>query len=252
MEVLAQIVVVLVVILGAYLTSPASRGNRGERWVNAVLDRDLPRREYKVCHDITLDTSHGPTQIDHIVLSRYGVFVIETKNYSGWIFGSAKRRQWTQTIYGYKSRFQNPLHQNYKHVKAVESFFSLDLSYIHSVVVFVGNSEFKTDFPDNVTDYWGLCPYILSKKELLLGTSHVREMASRLDDHKAGRVPKTPTLTVIHDDPSCPKCGERMVRRTARKGTNVGSDFWGCPQFPRCRGVRKISIAVDSSRISNS
>lgn len=252
MEVLALILFVLFALIWASLRSPTAKGARGESRVNAVLDRQLPKREYKVFHDITLDTTHGPTQIDHIVLSRYGVFVIETKNYSGWIFGDAKSKQWTQTIYGNKSRFQNPLHQNYKHVKAVESFFSLDLRLIHSVVVFVGDSEFRTDLPDNVTDYWELCPYILSKRELLLDTRRVRAMASSLNDHKAGRVSETPTLTVVHDDPSCPKCGERMVRRKARKGKNVGSDFWGCLRFPRCRGVRKISTASDPTRIVNS
>ena len=198
MELLALILIVLVLFgfIGAYLRSPTVKGARGERRVNSVLNRKLPSREYKAFHDVTLDTSRGPTQIDHIVVSRYGVFVIETKNYTGWIFGDARSKQWTQTIYGHKTRFQNPLRQNFKHTKAVESFLSLRPRYVHSVVVFVGDAEIRTDLPVNVTHLRGLCPYILSHRDLLLGTSRVREIATILSDHKEGRESrKTPTVS---------------------------------------------------------
>ncbi len=39
-------------------------------------------------------------------------------------------------------------------------------------------------------------------------------------------------------EPACPKCGSRMVMRTAKKGENAGASFWGCPQYPACRGTR--------------
>lgn len=229
-------------LVGAYLRSPSVKGARGERRVNSILDRQLPSREYKVFHDITLPTSRGPTQIDHIVVSRYGIFVVETKNYTGWIFGDARSRQWTQVIYGKKTRFQNPLRQNFKHRKAIETFLTLSPQHVHSVIVFVGDAKFKTDLPANVTRLSGLCPHILSYRELLLGTSRVRAIATMLSDYKEGReLRQSPALTVIPAEPICPKCGERMVLREARRGKNVGSKFWGCPQFPRCRGVRVIS-----------
>jgi len=187
LEVLAVILFFLFALIWTSLRSPTTKGARGESQVNAVLERELPNREYMVFHDITLDTTHGPTQIDHIVVSRFGVFVVETKNYTGWIFGNAKSKQWTQTIYRKKSRFQNPLRQNFKHTKAVESFLSLSPRYVHSVVVFAGDAKFKTDLPDNVTHLWELCPYILSFRELLLDTSRVRTIAMMLSDHKEGR-----------------------------------------------------------------
>lgn len=37
--------------------------------------------------------------------------------------------------------------------------------------------------------------------------------------------------------PLCPKCGREMVLRTAKKGSNLGEQFWGCPDYPGCRGV---------------
>jgi restriction system protein len=236
------LLVVLIAAIGAYLRSPTVKGARGERRVNSMLERQLPSKEYKVFHDVTLPTSQGPTQIDHIVVSRYGVFVVETKNYTGWIFGDAKSKQWTQTIFGYKSRFQNPLHQNFKHTKAVESFLSLSPQYVHSVVVFVGDAEFMTDLPDNVTYLPELCSFVLSFRDLLLDTSRVRAIAMMLTDHKEGReFRQEPALAAVPDEPRCPKCGERMVLRKARKGKNAGNEFWGCPRFPGCGGVRQIA-----------
>lgn len=245
--------IVLLAVIGAYLRSPAVKGARGERRVNSILGRQLSSEEYEVFHDVTLHTIQGPTQIDHIVVSKYGVFVIETKNYTGWIFGDAKSAQWTQVIYGTKTRFQNPLRQNFRHTKAVESFLSLSPRYVHSVVVFVGDAEFKTDLPDNVTHLRELCPYVRSFRDLSLDTSRVSEIAQLLSDHKEGReVRRTPTLNVAPDEPVCPKCGERMVLREARKGKDAGSQFWGCPRFPRCRGVRGISTASDPTNIVDS
>ena len=46
--------------------------------------------------------------------------------------------------------------------------------------------------------------------------------------------------------PDCPKCGRPMVRRTARRGANVGSEFWGCSEFPRCRGIVQDQPPVDA------
>lgn len=207
MELLALLLLVFFLfgIIAAYLRSPKAKGARGERRVNAILSRKLPSREYRIFHDITLHTSRGATQIDHIVVSRFGIFVIEAKNYTGWIFGDARSRQWTQTIYRKKSRFQNPLHQNFKHTKAVESYLSLSPQYVFSVVVFVGDAEFKTDLPDNVTYLRGLCPYILSRRALLLSTSRVRAIAMMLSDVKEGReTGESPTLTTFPDQPDFP------------------------------------------------
>ena len=41
--------------------------------------------------------------------------------------------------------------------------------------------------------------------------------------------------------PECPKCGKRMVRRKAEKGRHLGERFWGCPSYPRCRGIRQAA-----------
>jgi len=101
-------------------------------WV--TLNDDIYRRY----HDVILKTDGGTTQIDHVVVSMYGIFVIETKNYSGWIFGGEKQPQWTQVLFGKKSTFQNPLRQNYRHTMELSRAIGVPHDKIHSIVFFIG------------------------------------------------------------------------------------------------------------------
>src|SRR5690606_8837661 len=94
--------------------------------------------------NVTLNTPDGTTQIDHVFLSPYGIFVLETKNMSGWIFGSEKQAQWTQKLYKRTFKFQNPLRQNYKHLKALEATLGVNPENLHSVITFAGGSTVKT------------------------------------------------------------------------------------------------------------
>lgn len=97
-------------------------GRSGENFVSRKL-LDLDPSKYAVVDDLMLPSlgNLNTTQIDHVVVSNFGIFVIETKSYSGWIFGNAHQQHWTQVIYHYKKKFYNPLRQNYAHVKAVEA-----------------------------------------------------------------------------------------------------------------------------------
>ncbi|MDF4849974.1 nuclease-related domain-containing protein, partial [Vibrio parahaemolyticus] len=131
----------------------------GEFLVNRLLSK-LPESDYTLIKDVTLPTNDGTTQVDHIVVSRYGIFVVETKNMKGWIFGSARQKQWTQKIYRHSSKFQNPLHQNYKHIKALETLLGCSEEHLHSVIVFIGDSTFKTEMPPNVACARGSIRYI--------------------------------------------------------------------------------------------
>lgn len=141
-------------ILFAFLAIFGSRikGKVGENMVIAHADKYLGE-EYIMLNNCTIkDENQKTTQIDHILLSPYGIFVIETKNYNGWIFGGERQRQWTQKIYKNSYKFQNPLHQNYRHVKVLEVILCdlIDSTHIHSLVVFTPKSTFKTEMPVNV------------------------------------------------------------------------------------------------------
>ncbi len=155
----------LLILVGSF-KSPWFKGYIGEVIVNFAIKVRLDKDEYHLIKNVTLPTEDGTTQIDHILVSSKGVFVVETKNMKGWIFGSEKQRQWTQKIYKHTSKFQNPLHQNYKHTKTLASCLDIPESKIFSVIVFVGDSEFKTEMPTNVTYAGGLihCNYSAPSK----------------------------------------------------------------------------------------
>lgn len=227
----------------AFQPSPTARGRKGENKVASKLGWRLGSSEYHRFHDVHLPSAFGATQIDHVVVSRYGVFVIETKNYSGWIFGSENSKVWTQVLYGEKHKFQNPLRQNYKHTKAIESFLSLHSSVVFSVIVFVGSSEFRTAVPPNVIRKNGLIRYIRSKTNPMIPDAKVEWIVDRLGRHQDGlpaRSQESGSRHFAEPEPNCPVCGEQMAVRTARKGKSAGQRFLGCSRFPSCRGTRNL------------
>lgn len=175
-------------LLGLFLGSSFGKGIVGELLVRFSLRRGLDRDVYHKVHDVTLMTATGTTQIDHVVVSPFGVFVIETKNMKGWIFGRETDANWTQSIYGNKRRFENPIRQNYKHVKAIEELLGVPASTIHSVVVFIGDAELKTPMPEFVTKGTSFIGYIRKFYEPVFAGSEVDRLVQRLG---TGRLPRT-------------------------------------------------------------
>ncbi len=172
--------VVALNVFGLWWNSPKQKGARGERLVARRLRRGLPD-EYLMLNDVYLPLSDGTTaQIDHIVVSQYGIFVVETKTYSGWIFGREGDREWTQSIYRKKSRFQNPIRQNYKHICALTDNLGIDKSYFHGVVAFTGDCTFKTDMPEGVVYSRNAADYIRSFRQPLIKSEQVGKFASMI------------------------------------------------------------------------
>ena len=159
------------------------KGKLAEMGSNFALRVFLDRKKYHLLHDLTLPTPNGTTQIDHVLVSPYGVFVIETKNMGGWIFGDAKQPTWTQTFYRKKFRFQNPLRQNYLHVKTIQEVLALADEQIHSLVVFLGDAKFKTPMPDNVIK-GGVVPWVKRKQEVLLSDEQVKVCIRKLEKQR--------------------------------------------------------------------
>lgn len=235
-----------IIILATLLKSPWFKGLVGEFIVNLSAKLRLNKNEYHLLKNVTLPTEDGTTQIDHIIVSVYGIFVVETKNIKGWIFGSPNQRTWTQKIYKHSNKFQNPLHQNHKHVKTLQSLLELSDEQIHSVVVFVGDSTFKTNMPDNVTYGGGYIRYIKSITEHVLSQLEVDEIISKVESGRLTPSYKTHrehvnhvrnTITKRQATPPCPKCGADMIMRVAKKGQNKGNKFLGCSNFPQCRCI---------------
>ena len=249
--------IIPIVAVVTFFRTPWFRGTAGEFLVNILAKFSLNKDEYHLIKNVTLPTEDGTTQIDHIIVSKYGVFVIETKNMKGWIFGSPNQRMWTQKIFRHSNKFQNPLHQNYKHVETLKSALGLNDQQVHSVVVFIGDSKFKTDMPNNVTSGGGYLRFIKSKNEQVIAADEVEKIVKSINAGRLTRSFRTHREHIKHvksmvdeklNSNLCPKCGTPMVIREIKKGPNQGKSFWGCPNFPKCRGSAAISsLSADMS-----
>ncbi|WP_319406291.1 nuclease-related domain-containing protein [uncultured Desulfosarcina sp.] len=187
-----------VILILSFLKTPWFKGVCGEFYVHVLAKIHLNKDKYHVLRNVTLPTTDGTTQIDHIIVSEYGVFVIETKNMKGWIFGGTHQRQWTQKIFKYTNKFQNPIHQNYKHVETLKSILELNDRQIFSVVVFVGSSTFKTDMPENVINGPGLIKYIKSKDQSVLFDADVQMILSKIEAERLVPSRKTTRAHIDH------------------------------------------------------
>ena len=146
--------------------------NTGEQKVADILARNLSYKDYFLYNNIIINSKNNiSTQIDHIIVSRFGIFVIESKEYSGWIFGSKEQKIWTQSL-NKESRFhfQNPIRQNYGHLMALKEMMPFAKNNFINVVVFTGDAEIKTEKIENVVYLNELISYIEKyDKEVLTG-----------------------------------------------------------------------------------
>lgn len=157
--------------------------NSGEILIREILENYCQQKDAHILNCITLRLENGSTtQIDHILVSSKGIFVIETKHYTGWIFGNPKSKFWTQVIFENKYSFQNPIFQNYKHVKQVQRVFEfLDPKLIHNIVVFTGDSTFKTAKIDNVCAVEELISTIEKHPDGVLSLNRIQFCVGRLE-----------------------------------------------------------------------
>ena len=220
------------------------RGWFGEQKTTFKLWLSLDSKTYRRFHNIIIPSNNGTTQIDHLLISPFGIFIIETKNRRGWIFGLENQSNWTQTLYNKKFTFQNPLRQIYRHKKVVSEFLELDEAVIHTIVYFVGDCEFKTPMPANVLKS-GLRRWVRSFNEETLNPDDIEYIVDRFNrlklESKITKKDHIRSLENRHNSSThCPKCGSKLVEREARKGFRIGSKFLGCESFPKCRFTKEI------------
>ncbi|CAJ1812441.1 NERD domain-containing protein [Aeromonas sp. 82P] len=264
-------------LIATLIKTPRFKGIVGETFINLGIRLFLDKREYHLLKNVTLPTPQGTTQIDHVIVSHFGLFVIETKNIKGWIFGNPAHKSWTQQLYRRRHTFQNPLRQNYLHLMTLKSLLGLADHQLHSIIYFIGDCTFKTPMPDNVMNR-GLIRYIKSKTTQVLTPAEVTRvidtiqrgrLAANWQTHKQhvaqlkarhSEVPRprlsvatmpvvnqvvnaAPTITesLTQANPLCPRCGNPMVLRTAKRGDNRGNRFWGCSGYPKCRFIVNLT-----------
>ena len=154
----------------------------GEAQVSRVVRASFGPPNYHLMNHVTIQLKDGTTEIDHILVSKFGVFVIETKDYKGWIFANAKQANWTQVLFKRKFRFQNPILQNFRHVRAVQDLLDfLPRAAVKSVVVFAGTAEFKTEIPQGVFSISELGEYLREQTLEVMSLDRMHFCVGRLE-----------------------------------------------------------------------
>lgn len=137
---------ILVVAALKLLFAAKVKGRVGE----AIVSRRLRDLGTDILNDVIIpDGNGGLTQLDHVILTGYGLLVVETKNYDGLIFGRERDRQWTQRLGRQSFRFHNPLHQNYGHIQALKAL--VPRVPVLGRVVFAGSAKFPKGLPNGVS-----------------------------------------------------------------------------------------------------
>lgn len=256
MEIIGVIIVFVLALIASALRSPSQKGRVGEAHASKELKKLPP--EYVVLDDVVLKTNNGTTQIDHVVVSPYGIFGIETKNYRGELFGDDTRKEWTQIIktdvtyrkkwwktytYVKKSRFYNPVKQSLGHILTLKDYLS-DFGYIPMipVVAFTDKailSSIKSKYP--VVYIEGLTSVILRYEKRYLSDEQVSAAVTRIQSINVSK--KVTNKEHVHNirnaalernikiaNGVCPRCGGNLVLRQGGYGS-----FYGCSNYPRCR-----------------
>ena len=156
------IVVIIVAIFNKQII-----GWFGEHWTKQALNK-LPKNEYKILNDVFIETNGITHQIDHVVVSSYGIFSIETKQYNGFITGNKYDKNWIRHAGKNKYYYTNPIRQNYGHVKALSELLNLDESKIFNVVCIPSKATLKVEHDGELVRYDTLVDKVLSYKEIMI------------------------------------------------------------------------------------
>lgn len=254
--ILVFIAFIAFVIYRKWYNSPSQKGKRGELRVHGFL-LGLSG-DYHVLDNVILKTEKGTTQIDHIVVSKHGVFAIETKNYRGEIYGDDNRQQWTQIIvtkvryhkklyktytYVTKNTLYNPVKQSLAHVYAIKNCLKKwPYLKITPIVVFTGEADIsKVRSSHHVIYDYALTDTIQSYKNTYLSdeeyhevirclsSNNIRELvtdSAHVSNVNYAKWEKKQKLTMG----ICPSCGGQLVLRKGKYG-----NFYGCSNYPKCK-----------------
>ena len=179
--------IVPLVLLIAYLGSPRFRGTMGEERVQRLLNAALPRSQYSILKGIVIPSGGGTRRIPHLVVSQFGIFVIQPVHRPGRITGATVQDLWTQRKWGRRHRFDNPMHQAVLNIQALERLLNIPGLCFHPLVAFSSESYFTGTSPEDVIPAEKLIPFIKRRGQKLMEADtcgHVLKVLkeTRLDD----------------------------------------------------------------------
>ena len=193
------------------------------------------------------------TEVDAVLIHEAGLFVVESKNFSGWIFGDERQREWTQVLpkgrgQSEKSRFFNPIIQNRVHIKWLKRYLGYN-DEIRSYVAFSNRCTFKEIIIQSCDSK------VLHRHKLKEEIERDINLSStKLSETEVDKIyEKLLVITNVEEaiklkhieevkskEYMCPYCGGKLVVRTAKTGRNAGKQFLGCINYPKCRYTRSI------------
>lgn len=237
----------VIILLVIRVNRSRIKGSWGEYKVARQLKKLNPE-EYKVINRLLFRTEDRSSQIDHVVVSRFGIYVIETKNFKGWIHGADSSEYWVQSIYSQKNEFRNPVKQNWSHIYALKNILGEygKITY-YPIVVFAGRAQLRNVYSSTPVIYrWDLCDTILHNRATsCLSAEQVNEIAYILNsvnrkfinakrDHVQQVRQEVYKRERKIESLICPKCNSDLVIRDGKFG-----QFYGCSNYPRCKYTLK-------------
>ena len=237
------IVICAISLLIFFLNLPFMKGKIGEAIVSLLLKEFTKKHNGKVINDVIIvDEENKSSQIDHILFHTSGIYVIETKNFSGRIYGKESDKTWTQVLAKgkVKNKFYSPVLQNQKHIERMQNVLSISTFMESCIVLIKGNIAF-IDTPNTYSPL-SLRKHILSKiNEDIIPFEQVEYIYERINNFKSN-----PTKTIeehvneiktFKESLICPFCkGELIIRQSKN-----GNKFYGCSNFPKCKFTKQIN-----------
>ena len=208
-------------------------GKAGEHHVKKELKK-LPKDKYLVINDLMIKMDDLTHQIDHVVISSYGIFVIETKQYNGYIFGNEYDKKWKQNN---KYYINNPIHQNYGHVKALEGILNISEDKFIPIVCIPSTAKIKVVSKNLVLGIYELIPEITKRTECIIedyldiyDELRIQNITDRKERKKHIRYVKSIKKNrELNETNKCPKCGGNLIKKNGKYG-----EFMGCSNYPKC------------------
>jgi len=222
-----------------YINYPKILGWFGEHWTKKELKR-LSKDKYRVINDVFIINNGMSHQIDHVVVSPYEIFSIETKQYNGRITGTKYDKYWVRKKRGKKYYYNNPIRQNYGHVKALCELLKIDESKIYNIVCIPSRHVYlKIQHDGEIVTNITINEKILSyNEEVLSDIDNIVDIIEKnnITDKKLRKdhIKNIRNNIIDKDTSKCPRCGGQLVERKGRYGY-----FLGCSNYPKCKYTSK-------------
>ena len=217
-------------------------GQFGEFSTEYALTNDNLDGELVVLKNIYVPYRDKTSEIDLLMIHEKGIFVVESKNYSGWIFGNASQLNWTQSQQnGEKHQYYNHIRQNQTHKKAHSEYLNIPVSSFTSYIVFSERCSLKRVPADTDQVIIVRRPDMLKKLRAQLRSSvnlYSPEEITQLVQKLQPLTNKSEAEKQQHVDDikeKCPFCGSELVLRRGKYG-----QFWGCSTYPKCKFTRPL------------